>query len=78
MGKLVEKLEEKYKDATYNTFVQGNFTLVEVVYRGKRAFGIAKRNCDTDPYVPDRGLAIAESRALRNLANGQFVKVNKI
>lgn len=78
MGKFVQQLSEKYKDATYNTFVQGNFTLVEVVHRGKRAFGIAKRNCDTDPYVPDRGIAIAAARALRNLANGQFATVNKI
>lgn len=70
MGKLVDRLEEKYKDASFVTFISGNFTLVEVVHKNRRAFGIAKRNCETDPYVPDRGMVIAKSRALRNLADG--------
>jgi hypothetical protein len=57
----------KYQKAKTYIEMDNNFTLVEVAYKGKRAFGIAKRNCHTDPMVPQRGVDIAYSRALKKL-----------
>ena len=67
MGKQTDELADRYKKAMEYTERQENFTIVELSYKGKRAFGVAKRNPACDPLVPERGYQIAKARALRNL-----------
>ena len=67
MSKQVDFLQNFYAKAKVHTETQGNYTLVELSFRGQRAFGIAKRNPTCVPLIPDRGYQIAYARALRSL-----------
>ena len=67
MGTQADFLAKRYSKAKVHSETQGNYTLVELSYKGKRAFGISKRNPTCDPLVPDRGYQIAYTRALRKL-----------
>lgn len=67
MGRQTDELAHLYRKAKEYTETQDNFTIVELSYKGKRAFGVSKRNPTCDPLVPERGYQIAKARALRNL-----------
>ena len=63
-----EDLQDMYvKARVTHKESDNNFTLVEVSFKGYRAFGIAKRNASTYPFIPERGYQIARARALKKL-----------
>ena len=62
-----DDLKAAYAKAKVHLETDGNFTICELTFKGNRVFGVAKRNPNCDPIIPERGEAIAYARALRNL-----------
>lgn len=62
-----DELKALYAKAKVHFETDNNFTICELTFKGNRVFGIAKRNPNCDPMIPERGEQIAYARALRNL-----------